>query len=355
MPFDLAAYAVRLREYGFPPIALYRPELDANGKVVGCNCWKGSGCQSWGKHPVNKGWQSQTHLFLDPAHIREEFGRREDRNIGCASGTASGLVVIDIDVGEGKPGMDNLRMLEEKLGPLPKTPAVITGSDGRHFYLKHPADVVIYNSASVIAPGIDIRGEHGQAVLPPSLHKSGNCYRWAPGRGPWQVPVAELPPLWLGLLLESRPKERAFTRREQVKPNPRAAPQTTYDQARALLATMLEHLLVRWACSSPNELSREVWRGIATNLAIPTLDHDRLELIARQAFHAISQDYDRYSQKETDCVFDDALQSAHTHGPITFEHMRQHGAPDDECESLGGSSLIHAARQTLLRSSSCKT
>jgi len=360
MRVDLADYAVRLREYGFAPIALYRPQLDADGKVVGCNCWKEADCprKSWGKHPVNPGWQSQTHLYLDLVHISAQFGCRADRNIGCVTGSTSGLLVIDIDVGDGKPGMQELQKLEQKVGPLPSTPTVITGSDGKHYYFRKPPETVLRNSASVIAPGIDVRGESGQAVLPPSLHQSGRHYRWAPGREPWQVPVAELPPDWVSLLLQPHAadvKRPTFPRQNSPRPARSTQPEMTLDQARALLVTMLEHPLINWACSHPNDVSREVWRGIATNLAIPVLEQDHFESIARQAFHAISRDYCHYSENETDCVFDDALHSADTHGPITFFHMQQHGAPDEECESQGGSSLVHAARRTLLRSSTCRT
>lgn len=356
MGFDLASYAVKMREYGLAPIALYRPVIDEKGKVAGCNCRRGADCppKNWGKHPVNAAWQTQTDLCLDPRRIREQFDPHAGRNIGCATGSTSGLLIIDIDVSDGKPGLEESKKLETERGPLPPTPTVITGSGGLHLYFRQPTGVVIKNSVGVIAPGIDVRGQGGQGVLPPSLHKNGEVYRWAPGRGPWQVAVADLPPAWMEHLLACQaPRRRRFGRR--APPDRKTMPVTTFDQARALLATMLEHPLVQWACSNPNDVSREVWRGIATNLAIPVLDHDRLDDLARQAFHAISRDYARYSETETDHVFDDALHSASTHGPITFLHMQDNGAPDEECESHGGSSLVHAARRTISRSSSCRT
>ena len=67
MSLNLAAYAVRLHEYGFAPIAVYRPAQDQAGKVVGCGCWRGSDCppKSWGKHPVNSAWQSRIKWWRD--------------------------------------------------------------------------------------------------------------------------------------------------------------------------------------------------------------------------------------------------------------------------------------------------
>jgi hypothetical protein len=358
MAFDLATYAVKLREYGFAPIALHRPVLDDEGKVVGCNCVPypaGRVCppKSWGKHPVNGRWQERTELFLDSEQVRVEFSTRQygapDVNIGCATGPVSGLIIIDIDVGDGKPGLQELHMLEERLGALPVTVRVVTGSGGLHLYLRHPVGVVIQNSASTVAPGVDIRAKGGQGVLPPSLHKSGKLYRWAPGRGPWQVAIAELPPAWVELLASKR-REPPPTAARRSRPARRSVPmpEMTYDQARAVLATMLQHPLMVWADEHPNDVSREVWRGIATNLAISALDQDQLENTARAAFHSISRKYSDYSDYETDKTFDDALDSASTHGPITFGHMRGHGAPDEACESRGGSSLVHAARLTLI-------
>lgn len=365
MLFDLVAHAVKLREYGFAPIALHHPVLDDDGRVTGCNCVPypaGNVCppKNWGKHPVNPGWQRRTDLFLVPGEIQKEFGERfkpHDLNIGCATGPTSGLLIIDIDVGDDKPGLSELRKLEKRLGALPPTVVVVTGSGGLHYYLKYPAERDIRNSVCKLAAGIDIRATAGQAVLPPSLHKCGKRYDWAPGCGPEDVSIADIPPAWVELLLSKSGKQTTNagpplskrTRGVPVVRSPNSQPPMNFDQARAVLAAILGHPLIEWAVQHPNAVSREVWRGIATNLAVPVLDHDELEYHARSAFHAISHDYDTYSELETDQTFDDALNSADTHGPITFGHMRDHGAPDEECKSQGGSSLVHAARIILFK------
>jgi hypothetical protein len=44
--------------------------------------------------------------------------------------------------------------------------------------------------------GVDIRGQGGFAMLPPSLHSSGRQYHWEAGRAPWEVDLAKAPQ-WL--------------------------------------------------------------------------------------------------------------------------------------------------------------
>lgn len=89
----------------------------------------------------------------------------------------SGLIVVDVDEGPGKNGFASLATLEDQAGLISKDLVVRTGSGGQHIYLKAPSTVV-RNSASKLAPFIDIRGEGGYVVAPPSLHISGNFYTW---------------------------------------------------------------------------------------------------------------------------------------------------------------------------------
>ena len=76
--------------------------------------------------------------------------------------------MLDVD---GLDAEGELRKLEAANGALPASVETITGR-GRHVYLKWPG-VPVRNSAGKLAPGLDIRGDGGYVVCPPSVHPSG--------------------------------------------------------------------------------------------------------------------------------------------------------------------------------------
>jgi Primase C terminal 1 (PriCT-1)./Bifunctional DNA primase/polymerase, N-terminal. len=65
--------------------------------------------------------------------------------------------------------------LEQENGELPETWRAITGRGGYHIYYR--SDEKIKNTTNLY-PGIDIRGEGGYVVAPPSIHQNGNYYQW---------------------------------------------------------------------------------------------------------------------------------------------------------------------------------
>jgi hypothetical protein len=101
----------------------------------------------------------------DPATIRRMFAQRHAALIGVPTGHASGIVVIDIDVKNGAPGMAWLR---ENAHALPETRRHRTRSGGLHLLFAMPDGAEIRNSAGRIAPGVDVRGTGGYVVFPPS-------------------------------------------------------------------------------------------------------------------------------------------------------------------------------------------
>ena len=124
--------------------------------------------------PTTSGFYSATR---DPELIQFWWGNHPDRNIGIATGSKfSHLVVIDLDVKEGKDGTESLREWEKEHGELPETVTAISGSGGVHLY--YYSDLP-FTSKRDIMDGVDIRADGGYIVAPPSIHPdTGRPYVW---------------------------------------------------------------------------------------------------------------------------------------------------------------------------------
>lgn len=121
------------------------------------------------KRPMagSRGFKDAT---INPEQIAAWWEQYPDMNIGIATGTVSGILVVDVDAHKG--GMETLA----KLGLVP-TLTAITGNGGRHIIYAIPAGVNI-KSACERWPGVDIKCEGGYIVAPGSIHPNGNHYAW---------------------------------------------------------------------------------------------------------------------------------------------------------------------------------
>ncbi len=61
------------------------------------------------------------------------------------------------------------------------------------------------NSAGTLGPGLDVRGDGGYALAPPSVHASGLRYEWEALSTMGDVPIAELPVGWAARLQNAAP------------------------------------------------------------------------------------------------------------------------------------------------------
>lgn len=150
---------------GWQPLPLHTPTDH------GCSCRRPT-CDSVGKHPrIN--WPAGR--AVTETDIRNWERRWPDMNVGIVTGAVSGLLVLDVDTKYG--GDKSLNELDRRYR-LPATLTVITGSGGLHLYFKHPG-FTVPPSAGKLMPGLDIRADRAMVVAPPSLHATGNRYRWA--------------------------------------------------------------------------------------------------------------------------------------------------------------------------------
>jgi len=133
-------------------------------------------CGSPGKHPHGRLAPRGVHeATTDPGRIRAWWGQCQDANIGLATGGRANAVVLDVDPGNG--GDESLRRLELEHGALPGTRTARTGNGGRHIWFQHPGGQV-KNSVGALGPGLDIRGDGGYVVVPPSSLGPGRDYEW---------------------------------------------------------------------------------------------------------------------------------------------------------------------------------
>ena len=114
----------------------------------------------------------------DAAQIKAWWQKYPNANIGLATGSVSqNVFVIDLDIDEDR-GIDGYHSLEDwqrEHGDFPETWTAITGRGGYHLYYRGNGRVK--NRAGII-DGVDIRGNGGYVVAPPSIHKNGNRYEW---------------------------------------------------------------------------------------------------------------------------------------------------------------------------------
>jgi hypothetical protein len=179
---------------------------DAGG--LRCECRRGRGCKSPGKHPRMKGWQEAA--TSDHAIIRQWFEQASAMNFGMV---VEGIFVLDADVkpladGSVTNGPATLALLEEHYGErLAWTTMVETGRGQQccHRYFLTPPNARIRSGTDVM-PGVDVKANRALAVLPGSVHHTGRVYRWAEEASPQETsPV--LPPGWLVALLLDRQAE----------------------------------------------------------------------------------------------------------------------------------------------------
>lgn len=133
------------------------------------------------KQPLIK-WKNATREELtDPEAIKSWWKKYPSANVAIVTGKRSGgLVVIDLDIDDKKgiDGKDSLQKWcdENDMFCLESCATVETGRGGQHLYFQSDND---YHNQVGCLDGVDIRGEGGCVVAPPSIHGSTRrTYSW---------------------------------------------------------------------------------------------------------------------------------------------------------------------------------
>jgi hypothetical protein len=118
-----------------------------------------------GKEPL-VAWQKFQSQRATASQITAWWRTWPTANVGVITGAISRLVVVDLD------GPEGLAQREK----FPETAAVRTGR-GLHLYYRHPMGSMVANRVGLL-PHVDVRGDGGFVVGPPSIHASGAVYTW---------------------------------------------------------------------------------------------------------------------------------------------------------------------------------
>lgn len=147
--------------------------------------------RGWSVIPVGKDkrplieWKEYQSRFPTEEEIKTWFSKPNVMGVAIITGSLSKLVVLDIEKDADLTGIENSPTITSK-----------TGGGGEHRYFRYPLMGVIHNSAKQIHEKMDIRGEGGYVVAPPSLHPSGNLYEWFDLCSPDEIELEEIPK-WL--------------------------------------------------------------------------------------------------------------------------------------------------------------
>jgi hypothetical protein len=160
--------ALAYAERGWRVCPLYEPLTD--GK---CSCGRVD-CNSPGKDPRTR--HGLKEATTDTTHIQSWWTQWPNANIGIATGRDSGLAVLDVDRPDSLNGWQSDTLTAE------------TGK-GQHLYFSLNGTAV-KNSVRKLGDGLDLRGDGGYVVAPPSRHANGVTYTWRNfDSKPQQVPA----------------------------------------------------------------------------------------------------------------------------------------------------------------------
>jgi hypothetical protein len=208
----------------------------------GCSCGNRD-CSSPAKHPrVAGGLKSAT---TDEEQIREWWARWPRANVAVRTGAISGLVVLDIDPQHG--GEETRRSLLGQHPELGAVRTIRTGSGGRHLYFAHPGGTVHNDAGKRLGPGLDVRGDGGYVIAPPSRHAHGALYRVEANGGA----IPELPDWLVDLMAPPEPPRPVF-------PAPSIGNKTAW--AHAALGGELEKLHAAHEGARNDTLNRVAYR-----------------------------------------------------------------------------------------------
>jgi hypothetical protein len=145
-------------------------------------------------------WKQFVDRRASPDEIRTWHKRWPDMGIAVVCGEISGIVVLDLD-------KKHDRSAEELAAHglyISGTACARTGGGGEHHLFNYDSRVYRNFAGDLIGLGVDVKTNGGYAILSPSIHPSGNRYKWMsrPEDGLADVPE------WMIKAIEATKKEK---------------------------------------------------------------------------------------------------------------------------------------------------
>jgi Bifunctional DNA primase/polymerase, N-terminal/AAA domain/Primase C terminal 2 (PriCT-2) len=211
--------------------------------------WPVFPCNPLNKKPLSEhGFKDAT---LDDNSIKAMWSRWPLAMIGVPTGVKSGFWVLDLDIDADKNGIAEWdKILLDHPEPI-FTRVHYTPRGGRHLLFRQDPERPVRNSTSKIAIGIDVRGDGGYVIVPPSRTESGKQYSSNEVQG-----IAGAPDWLYDLVISDDP----FKQQEQQKPHH----QPTTEQVRMALS-VIPNIDLGW--DDWNRIGMATWRATNGNHA----------------------------------------------------------------------------------------
>lgn len=169
--------ALLLASLGFRVFPAHGVQRKPGGQYI-CTCKEAENCgKTSGKHPRFSGWRDEA--CSDPERIKAWWNYFSVANVAVATG--SGIVAVDVDNPEAEHVKEALALLDLD------TVTAASGGSGRYHYYYRVSDKRL---TVLELDGLDVRGESGLIIAPPSQHYSGNYYAWV--KSPENTPLKPL-------------------------------------------------------------------------------------------------------------------------------------------------------------------
>lgn len=164
-------------------------------------------------------------------------------NMGLIAGAcSSGVFVVDLDLHKNvraQAWWDEMSHMQMSAGEL-DTVEQETGGGGVQLFFRAPIGWIPPTCKTSI--GVDIRGQGGFAMMPPSMHESGTAYHWKQGREPWVMEIATAPQ-WLCDQINTLAQEHGGSTGASTGPAQRtSSPGTSTDAFGRIIDGREEHM-----------------------------------------------------------------------------------------------------------------